>query len=467
MAGTPLARFGGFLDAGWRDNDWYWGRMDGAAGVVEILTAPAGSEGAARNRSSSPRTDTATIVNPETFPNERDPAASVGRDRSAAAKAARTTAQELAFQESQRGGTASPLETVGAESLADLPAGYRYGIVARVAPLALRAVNPRDTKSFQVSRWLVKAGLLLARVVVPPLVLAVDPMRAALVGGVALATAVMLGVGAADMGWQIGFAVVLFLSGTIMALRGLAVPRRWQPIGDFAEAYRPDGDPVCCAGVNCVRETYDVSRARARIWWTTQLFVGLAAAIGGIAMVFWAIGHPSARQFGWEVIVLALAVVVAGGVWLNSRCLTVKSMPPEQRSRWRRQSPLRIVGAIAVVVLVILTCLATWCRVGMHVPHGIDSGGVWAGVVAGLAVALMTATSLASWTSWDVLIVVAIWFGVSAGVLQFLLDHGSGWADLLPVAVWAVAVGLILPVIPPMNTYAWRVSQLPVGTSSE
>lgn len=40
LAGTELARLGAFLKRSWRANDWFWGRMDGASRLVEMLLAP-------------------------------------------------------------------------------------------------------------------------------------------------------------------------------------------------------------------------------------------------------------------------------------------------------------------------------------------------------------------------------------------------------------------------------------------
>lgn len=40
VRGTDLGHFGAFLSAKWRANDWMWGRLDAAAGLVELLTDP-------------------------------------------------------------------------------------------------------------------------------------------------------------------------------------------------------------------------------------------------------------------------------------------------------------------------------------------------------------------------------------------------------------------------------------------
>ncbi len=38
LAGAQLANFGAFFSAKWRGNDWMWGRLDAAQGLVELLT---------------------------------------------------------------------------------------------------------------------------------------------------------------------------------------------------------------------------------------------------------------------------------------------------------------------------------------------------------------------------------------------------------------------------------------------
>ncbi|MCB0977186.1 MAG: patatin-like protein [Acidimicrobiales bacterium] len=40
LAGTELARLGAFLKPSWRANDWFWGRMDGAARIARLLVDP-------------------------------------------------------------------------------------------------------------------------------------------------------------------------------------------------------------------------------------------------------------------------------------------------------------------------------------------------------------------------------------------------------------------------------------------
>ena len=42
LAGNELGNFSAFLDATWRENDWMWGRLDAAAGLVELLLEPYG-----------------------------------------------------------------------------------------------------------------------------------------------------------------------------------------------------------------------------------------------------------------------------------------------------------------------------------------------------------------------------------------------------------------------------------------
>jgi patatin-related protein len=41
LAGLQLAHFGGFYKRSWRANDWLWGRLEGAARIVEVIVDPA------------------------------------------------------------------------------------------------------------------------------------------------------------------------------------------------------------------------------------------------------------------------------------------------------------------------------------------------------------------------------------------------------------------------------------------
>jgi hypothetical protein len=42
LRGTALAHFGGFFDKDWRENDYLWGRLDGAELVLRLLSRAAG-----------------------------------------------------------------------------------------------------------------------------------------------------------------------------------------------------------------------------------------------------------------------------------------------------------------------------------------------------------------------------------------------------------------------------------------
>src|SRR5207247_934988 len=41
LAGSQLGHFGGFYKRSWRANDWLWGRLEGAARIVDIIVEPA------------------------------------------------------------------------------------------------------------------------------------------------------------------------------------------------------------------------------------------------------------------------------------------------------------------------------------------------------------------------------------------------------------------------------------------
>lgn len=163
LAGYGFGNFLGFLSRDWRINDWWWGRLDGAAGAARFL-ASAAADGPDADEAVE-RLQTALLdeadADAELGPLEPDVAAAPGAPAPGRSSRARLRA--------------------GADGIANLRPGYRVGIASRALRLLGRALRP--------SGWggRIAAGIAaaVARPALVGLPAAVDPPRLALITGFA------------------------------------------------------------------------------------------------------------------------------------------------------------------------------------------------------------------------------------------------------------------------------------------
>lgn len=418
LAGTEIARFSGFLDARWRDNDWHWGRMDAAAGIADIL-------------GSSEQNDKGAL-------------------------------QALVFDSSKIGESDSPshLSSVGAETVAGLPKGYLFAIASRIAPLALRALIPAKTSAINLGAALARGALFLVRPLLPLLVLITDPLRAALVFGIALLSAACLGVGA--MGW-VGTAVLVTVAGSagvMMCGRGMTTRKRWNRLGEFFEHA---GIEQCCENNNCPTTTLTSARKKAVWWWRIEVVLGIGAIAGGVAAAwtYWGYGKSVG---GWEFWVVGTTLLVVAVLFLNKRGLTVAPLDAPQRPSPGWTKVIRGAGGGAAIVAAVGVLVVTWadaCWSDDWWTHDVR-----AGFVAGLTITALTCVSLSGWTYPVVTAGVAVVGGLFGGALQWwlepaLLPSTNGWLDVLPIGVWAVIVGVAMGLVPPRNCFADEITYVP------
>jgi hypothetical protein len=172
LTGTVLGAFAGFLSTDWRRNDWLWGQLDAASGVLTFLDS--------LNVSANP----AIPADPDAPP----PGAAVesAQDeilRGAALTQIAKSTSVAASDARARFAPFTPLPTatstpddlrhslvIGADTLFDLSPGYRIGVASRVIHLAFRSFGRRASGAWTLAATAVlrPLGVLLPTLVDPP-----------------------------------------------------------------------------------------------------------------------------------------------------------------------------------------------------------------------------------------------------------------------------------------------------------
>ncbi|MGX5358326.1 DUF3376 domain-containing protein [Kocuria sp. KH4] len=167
LAGAGLFNFRGFLAADWRANDWWWGRLDAAAGAADFLrTLPARPGPTTGPRATTdPRAGTAVPAAPEPAPHRP-------------AREAAAALQESLLDELGGGDRQHALTTVGAgaDGSARLAPGYRIGLASR----GLRVLGRALAGTPGLPRGVWELLLFLGQPVLVLLPLLLAPVRAAL-----------------------------------------------------------------------------------------------------------------------------------------------------------------------------------------------------------------------------------------------------------------------------------------------
>ncbi|MET9200019.1 DUF3376 domain-containing protein [Gordonia sp. NPDC003585] len=433
LAGTVLARFGGFLDAGWRRNDWCWGRLDAAAGVVELLMKPAVGKQVREQAIRDLQSEIQKAPEGDCSADDAPPSETVLR----------------------------VIDTVSGETIDNLPIGYRFGVVARTVPLLLRALWPAESSAGGIQGLSTRIALLAVRPLVPVVTLAADLLRLVAAVGVAMLAATLLGSGATKSVGQGVFVTLLAAAGGYLLWRRFRVHKRWSRVR---------------AAIYAAPRGFDTTRperwqSRVTKAWPRARNHQIAAA--ALAVVLIAIGTAwwinnfakwvdadTTLGIGLEFMVLATVGVVLALWYLNAESLKVRTVPPK-RGGWR----LFLIGATWVIFAGTgifayfaaangecvrqmmnnskATCDSRFAHVIVDWIPGYDTAG-YAGFVAAAAVLGLTLLSFTFWANWWFAILAAAGLAILAGLLQWWFEHvfHTPILDLLPIAVWMVGVGV-------------------------
>jgi patatin-related protein len=189
LTGTALGAFAGFLSGDWRRNDWLWGRLDGASGILEFLQSidppraglvtAGGVTSVADQRELVQESilQEAWLTQRRAQPSNLPADVGLGRAPFWPMKppAASTTPDDIEVPDVAE---LRSQVVVGSDTIVNLSPGYRVGVASRAAHLALRAFG-----RWSAGLWTVIVSVLLKPILtLVPVV--VDVPRALLVGSI-------------------------------------------------------------------------------------------------------------------------------------------------------------------------------------------------------------------------------------------------------------------------------------------
>lgn len=250
LAGYGFGNFLGFLASQWRVNDWWWGRLDGSAGIVRMLATRvhgvasdglvAAVQDAVLAESDEPRYRERGL-SPLEAPHDASPAdappEAAPRESPADAPAEAERTPPPQAPHAADGDDRRARLRAGTDTLWNLDPGYRFALASRALRLVDRAAMPAN----RVFRAVVHFLLALLRPVLVALPTIADPPRLALVAGLAAGVAWLLtwtafAPTAGSAAWA-GIAAALL--GGLLAVGVIRSRRRWaQVIADL-----PAGPP--------------------------------------------------------------------------------------------------------------------------------------------------------------------------------------------------------------------------------
>jgi predicted acylesterase/phospholipase RssA len=208
LAGYGFGNFLGFLASQWRVNDWWWGRLDGSAGLVRMLAtrvhgvAPDGLVAAVQDavlaESDEPRYRERGLSPLEPSRGEGGPSAGADASPVDATDDAPRAPTMDAPPEAERvppparqataGDDRRARLRAGTDTLWNLDPGYRFALASRAIRLIDRAAMPVN----RVFRAVLQLVLAVLRPVLVALPTIADPPRLALIAGLAAGAAWLL-----------------------------------------------------------------------------------------------------------------------------------------------------------------------------------------------------------------------------------------------------------------------------------
>lgn len=366
LAGTLLGNFGGFLDAGWRSHDWAWGRADAAAALVDLFAAEIRQLKKAGVVAQPTLAEIAAELAPDAdgTPIDKVKAALQGPFVSEAAL------------------------NVASPSWADLRPGYRFGVVARMAQLAFRALWPLGDFAPSAAGagpggplrwWRVLVAVVLAVLrpvwVVLPLV-----MRPAVLVAAAVSLLVLTHpseVPAPSGAWLYPGPAIVALAALVAAVRIWVRAKRWGAVAADA--------PNLLAGVA-----------------TRRRFGAVLVGLGGVLLAAGTMWLSVSA--GWSLTPLESVAYVVAGVVLAQAAVTRSGRHPHRR---RRGDP-RGWGVVALGIGLAVLVRASASVLGdgvLPVAAGLAAGG--------LAFAVHHAWCR-RWALWSISVVVGLLTGLVA-----------------------------------------------------
>lgn len=453
LAGTAAVNFGGFLAQGWRVNDWWWGRLDAAAGMTRFVD-------------SYPLIDSTPkrppqIVDAVQSSVLEDAARSEDRPFPAAENREPSTPEVL---------TPSDIRALfarGNSAISDLSPRYLLSIASRSIRITSRAL------SGSTSAWVrLLIALLHPLIVVVPL--AATPVRAGIaavtIGAAILVTAAVAPVEAKQPdGWTIvpGFLLHAVVVGGLVSGLGFSVSR-WRRLIRALEGSAADWAPPALHSALTVRR---------RATWQAVLASVTAWATLGVAMVP-LIREGLSASF-WVLIVSGVTSAILARVWARD--------PSGAGPIACAFGTIAFAGWVALVFALpaIVSAVTGDASPGTNlptdrIPFGLSTSEALVALTvtgAGVGVGLLLTTGwlpirrtlVRTWLINALTVSAAAGLGAGAVVVISMLVPGTGIVAIditLTIGVTTFVWGSVLwwlPEIPEGRGTAWRSAVIPDG----
>ncbi|MFE5671212.1 DUF3376 domain-containing protein [Agromyces sp. NPDC056523] len=394
LAGYGFGNFLGFLARAWRVNDWWWGRLDAAAGIARFFTAL---------EPDAVRTDVAVRRLQDAVLAEADDPAVAAEGLSPLEPVATAPAPPPARAAADGAASHAPRTRrerlrAGTDTILDLAPAYRFAIASRTVRLIDRViVQPVG----RVMWWIAQAVLAFVRPLLVALPAVFDPPRLALVAAFVAAVAWPLTwepVELPEVGWLVGLSMVGV--GAIVAIWAgvVSTQRHWHRV---AEAIGGELGGVA-----------EASRVAAR----KRAYVMAGVATASVVPLVIAL-----LQSNFLLIMLCLAVtLVLGGI---AKRLASSARRAPVPGRDRRTIAMVVVFGLFGGILPLVQL--TWDLLG-DLPPWLAPEERWNLLVLAVGAAAVTITLTLGWLR------------IGRTPAQIAATHGVNW---ITVAVASVAVG--------------------------
>ncbi|GGF02799.1 DUF3376 domain-containing protein [Mycetocola zhadangensis] len=429
LAGTSLFNFAGFLSKHWRSNDWWWGRLDAAAGMTRLVASyPPREEGESLDLSSTIDAVQSGVL-ADADRSDAGPFGGIPADAAGSDTRARFA--------------------MGGDSIDNLHPGYLVAVLSRTVRVASRAFSGSTGTAM---RFLI-AALRPVLVFAP---IALNPLRQALV-------AAILGVTIA------------------IAAAAAYLPARPPDVFSFLPGYAL----LLVIGLSLIAAIIGVLRTWTRL-------VGLVRASSAtrhsriLALVLNLRRESTWQGAVYAVFALVTLVVASAELWTDGLSvsywiLVISASVLAARARLRARSPseeehrVLLFGAGILAYsgwLVVVALLPDWVQTlrwdsGTLLPITVTAAGFLVSALLTLSWLPILGTLTRTWLlNWVTVSLVA---GAASGVIVFIATHvrgtgfgvlNAGTAVVLVIVAWGSIVWW-LPEIPEGASPRWKAYEVP------